>query len=107
MKKHYRRHLLGLTTLLVTASFLIGCNGLLGSRLTAENCKKIEDGMTLEQVVAILGEPTDNKSLGAGPLTASTVTWENEGMVINVKLLNNKVGLKACTTKEKSEKKTN
>ncbi len=33
-----------------------------------------EDGMTLEQITAILGPPTDTKSLGAGPPTATTGT---------------------------------
>ena len=84
---------------------LAGCDALLGSRLTPENCNKIQDGMTLEQVTAILGPPTDTKSLGAGPLTATTVTWEDEKMRINVKFLNDKSGLKSCNSKDKATDK--
>lgn len=92
--------------LLTAGLVLAGCDALLGSRLTPENCNKIEDGMTLEQVTAILGPPTDTKSLGAGPLTATTVTWEDEKMRINVKFLNDKSGLKSCNSKEKTDKKS-
>ncbi len=83
---------------LLAAVLVAGC-GLAGSRLTAENCNKIHDDMTLEEITAILGPPTDNKSLGMGPLTATTVSWEDAGMKINVKFLNNKSGLKSCTAK--------
>lgn len=81
------------------AALCAGC-GVLGSRLTAENCGKIADDMTLEQVTAILGPPTDNKTIGVGPLSATTVTWEDQHMKINVKFLNDKAGLKSCTVKE-------
>lgn len=92
--------------LLVAGLVLAGCDALLGGRLTPENCNKIQDGMTLDQVTAILGPPTDTKSLGAGPLTATTVTWEDEKMRINVKFLNDKSGLKSCNSKEKTDKKS-
>ncbi len=99
-KKYGRR---GAALLLLSSSLLLaGCEGLFGSRLTAANCNKIQDDMSLEQVIAILGEPTDNKSLGMGPLIATTVTWEDENMKINVKFLNNKSGLKSCNVKEKT-----
>lgn len=105
MNKATSRILL-VAALLVAGLVLAGCDALLGSRLTPENCNKIEDGMTLEQVTAILGPPTDTKSLGAGPLTATTVTWEDEKMRINVKFLNDKSGLKSCNSKEKTDKKS-
>ncbi len=92
----------GLAALFLAAALGAGC-GIVGSRLTPENCAKIHDDMTLEEVSAILGTPTDNKSLGMGPLTATTVTWEDESYRINVKFLNNKSGLKSCTTKEAKE----
>ncbi len=79
--------------LLLTA---LGC-----SRLTQENFNKVETGMTYEQVVGILGEPTDNKSVGAGPVSASSVSWESDSARVNIKFLNNKVQLKAFESKEK------
>lgn len=105
MNKATSRILLA-AALLTAGLVLAGCDALLGSRLTPENCNKIEDGMTLDQVTAILGPPTDTKSLGAGPLTATTVTWEDEKMRINVKFLNDKSGLKSCNSKEKTDKKS-
>jgi hypothetical protein len=85
---------------LAVAAALAGGCGVFGSRLTAENCSRIVDDMTLEQVTAILGPPTDNKTIGVGPLSATTVTWEDQHMKINVKFLNDKSGLKTCTVKE-------
>jgi hypothetical protein len=105
--KAYR---LRLAAAVVAASFaaisLAGC-GVLGSRLTPENCAKVVDDMTLEQVTAILGPPTDNKTIGVGPLSATTVTWEDQHMKINVKFLNDKSGLKTCTVKEAPAAKKN
>lgn len=89
----------------LAAAVFASC-GAIGSRLTAENCSKIVDDMTLEQVTAILGPPTDNKTIGVGPLSATTVTWEDQHMKINVKFLNDKSGLKTCTVKEAPAKKT-
>ena len=76
---------------------LAGC-----SRLTQDNFNKIQDGMTYEEVVSILGEPTDSKGVGAGSLSASSVTWENDSARANIKFLNNKVQLKAFESKTKS-----
>ncbi len=70
------------------------------TRLTQENFNKVQTGMTYEEVVSILGEPSDNKSLGAGPLSASSITWEDDSARVNIKFLNNKVQLKAFESKE-------
>ena len=80
--------------LLLTA---LGC-----TRLTQENFNKVQTGMTYEEVVTILGEPSDNQSVGAGPLSASSITWEDDSARVNIKFLNNKVQLKAFESKKKS-----
>lgn len=94
-----RSRILRFVRLLTVAAVLLvalACN-----RLTQDNFAKIEDGMTLDQVVAVLGEPTDSKSAGVGPLSATDATWENDSARINIKFLNGKVQLKAYESKEK------
>ena len=73
---------------------LLACN-----RLSQENFAKIDEGMTFEEVVAVLGEPTDSKSAGIGPLSATDATWENDSARINIKFLNGKVQIKAYESK--------
>ena len=80
-----------LCLLLMTA---IGC-----SRLTQENFNKVQEGMSMAEVIAILGEPTDAKSAGVGPLSATTATWEDDTARINIKFLNDKVQLKKRQSK--------
>lgn len=70
------------------------------TRLTQENFNKVQTGMTYEEVVTILGEPSDNQSIGAGPLSASSITWEDDSARVNIKFLNNKVQVKAFESKE-------
>ena len=77
---------------------LVGC-----TRLTQENFNRVEDGMTYDEVVRILGEPADSKGIGAGPLSASSATWEDDQARVNIKFLNGKVQLKAFESKVESK----
>ena len=65
-----------------------------GSKITEENYAKIENGMTEEEVVAILGKPTERSSAGIGSLTTTGLVWQGENIAINVQLVNDKVQLK-------------
>lgn len=78
----------------LTLLLFVGC-----SRLNQENFSKIEDGMTMEEVTSILGEPTDSKSIGIGPLEATDATWESDTVEINIKFFKGKVQLKAMQNK--------
>ena len=68
----------------------VGCN-----RVTRENYDKVQPGMTLEQVKAILGEPDETKSGGVNVLgvTAdkSTMTWKSGDKSITVTFVGDKV----------------
>ncbi|NJO17394.1 MAG: outer membrane protein assembly factor BamE [Thioploca sp.] len=81
--------------------FYIGLFVILGacvSKINQENYEKIQEGMTSEEVKAILGEPTESKSAGIGGLVSGTSTiWKADGMTIDIKFLNNKVQLKSFT----------
>ena len=80
-----------LFSLLILSLALLGCN----SKINQENYQKIQNGMTLEEVKAILGEPTDVQTAGIGGLSGTSAVWKNkEGAKIDIKFVNNKVQLK-------------
>jgi hypothetical protein len=92
--KNYQQAVLKLSmTICLTAFLLLGCT----SPISAENYQKIQNGMTLEQVKAVLGEPTEAKTAGIGPLSGTAATWKQGDLTISIQFLNNKVQLKSMT----------
>ncbi|MEO1084967.1 MAG: hypothetical protein AAFY88_12050 [Acidobacteriota bacterium] len=73
----------------------LGC-----TRLTQENFNRIDKGMAFEEVQAILGEPTESKSVGIGPLSGTAASWDDGKTRIEIKFVNEKVQLKSL---EKSQ----
>lgn len=68
------------------------------SKISQENYEKIQTGMTLEEVKAIIGEPTESKSAGIGGIVSGTsAVWKGDSMTIDIKFLNDKVQLKSFT----------
>ncbi len=56
--------------------------------------------MTMEEVKAILGEPTESKTTGIAVLSGTAATWTNsDGASINIKFFNDKVKFKSFTEK--------
>jgi hypothetical protein len=77
--------------------FLLGC---LSSKINQENYAKIQNGMTMEEVKAILGEPTESNTTGISVISGTAATWKSsDGASINIKFLNDKVKLKSFTEK--------
>jgi uncharacterized protein YcfL len=75
----------------LSALLLTSCS----SKINEQNYTQIQNGMTIEQVKAILGEPTESETLGIGPLSGTSAVWKNSsGTAINIKFLNGKVQLK-------------
>jgi hypothetical protein len=83
-------------TVISLSFFLLGC---LGSKITQENYDKIQNGMTMEQVVAILGEPTSNDSVDLGGLiSGKTAKWQaDNGTTISVQFFQGAVKFKTFT----------
>jgi hypothetical protein len=73
----------GMTVFII--SLLLICSGC--SRVTQENYDKLSVGMDYEEVVKILGEPSECKSI----LNAKNCIWGNSSKRISVKLIANKV----------------
>ena len=93
--------MIGLNKIILKLIFYIGLLVIVGAcvnKINQENYKKIQTGMTLEEVKTILGEPTESKSAGIGGLVSGTsAVWKGEGMTIDIKFLNGKVQLKSFT----------
>lgn len=80
----------GRSLLLVGAALLLsGC-----AKLTRENYEKIESGMTKQQVIALLGEPTQVESAGLMGLSGAALLWQDSEISVSVTLVNDKVVLK-------------
>ena len=65
------------------------------SRVTAENFDKIENGMTTDQVRAILGNPTETESQGALGISSTTYTYKSGDSEVKIVFLNDKVMAKS------------
>ena len=65
------------------------------STVTEENYRKIADGMTEEQVAAILGKPTESSSVNMLGVGGTMSRWASSDAVITVRFVNGKVGQKS------------
>ena len=61
------------------------------SRLTEDNLQKIHNGMTTDEVKAILGTPTSVQSSGALGITGTTFTYHTGSSDVKITFLNDKV----------------
>ena len=65
------------------------------SKLTQENYEKIQNGMSEQEVAAILGKPTESSSTALLNLTATASRWADKDAVIVIRFMNGKVVLKS------------
>ena len=88
------RSLIGAVLLGLMLLFFSGC-----SKVSQSNYDKIENGMTVSQVEAILGKGKEESSVGGaiGNLagSAKVITWGDDKKSITVTFVNDKVTLKA------------
>jgi hypothetical protein len=88
------RSLIGVALLGLMLLFLSGC-----SKVSQSNYDKIENGMTVSQVEAILGKGKEASGVGGaiGDLagSAKVITWGDDKKSITVTFVNDKVTLKA------------
>lgn len=64
------------------------------SKVTEENFARIQDGMTEDEVSAILGKPSEATSVAVLGVSGTTARWEGNGALITVRFVNGKVALK-------------
>ncbi len=65
-----------------------------GSKVSAENFERIQNGMTQKEVIALLGEPTGTSSINIAGLSGGMSTWKEGDTVISVQFVNEKVQAK-------------
>jgi hypothetical protein len=65
------------------------------SRVTQDNFARIQDGMTEQEVAAILGSPTESSSASVLGISGTSSTWTGGDAVITVRFVNGKVALKS------------
>ena len=70
-------------------ALLAGC-----SRVTPENFAKIQDGMSEQEVAAVLGSPSESDSVNVLGVSGTTSRWMSRDTVITVRFVNGKVALK-------------
>jgi len=75
---------------LMICVLLVAC-----ARITQENFDKVQPGMSMTQVISILGEPTDSQSINFGGLSGTSATWKNHDATIVIQFLNDKVQIKS------------
>jgi outer membrane protein assembly factor BamE (lipoprotein component of BamABCDE complex) len=76
-----------LLALLLCALCVVAC----GSRINPANFEKIQTGMTMAQVTAILGEPTESSSVDVAVFSGTVSTWKADDVTITVQFVNGKV----------------
>jgi coenzyme F420-reducing hydrogenase gamma subunit len=83
---------------------MVICMGLVscaGSKITQENFEKIKTGMSLSQVIAILGEPTESSSVDVAVVSGAVSKWKKGDLTIAIQFVNNKVVAKQLSKGEK------
>lgn len=65
------------------------------SKVTQENYARIQDGMSEQEVIAILGKPAESTSITILGLSGTSSKWTADGAVITIQFANGKVRLKS------------
>jgi len=65
------------------------------SKVTQENFARIQDGMSEQDVTAILGSPSQSSSSSILGISGTSSTWRGGDAVITVRFVNGKVALKS------------
>ena len=64
------------------------------SKVTQENFARIQEGMSEQEVIALLGAPTESNSVNVLGVSGSTSRWVAGDAEITVRFVNGKVALK-------------
>ena len=81
-------HLRAVVLVTVICMSLVSC---MGSPISQENFEKILTGMSLAQVQAILGAPTESSSVDVAVFSGAASTWKAGDATITIQFVNGKV----------------
>jgi hypothetical protein len=65
------------------------------SKVTQENFARVQDGMSEQEVAAILGSPAESASTSVLGISGTSSKWTGGDAVITVRFVNGKVALKS------------
>ncbi|MBN1141624.1 MAG: outer membrane protein assembly factor BamE [Deltaproteobacteria bacterium] len=82
-------------TILVIVAILALTLGGCGSRLTGENLAKVETGMSIQQVEALLGKPTSVETQGALGVEGTVYLYKSGKKEVSIIFANGKVIMKS------------
>jgi uncharacterized protein YcfL len=74
----------------LAAMMIAGC-----SRISQENFLKIQEGMSEQEVISILGAPTESNSVNVLGVSGTASRWVGNDAEITVRFVNGKVALKS------------
>ena len=78
------------TLVLIALLLLAAC-----SKVTQENFTRIQDGMTEQEVTAILGRPTESSSGSILGISGTSSKWVGGDAMITIQFVNGKVALRS------------
>lgn len=78
------------TLVLMALLLLAAC-----SKVTQENFARIQDGMSEQEVTAILGSPTESSSGSILGISGTSSKWTGGDAVITIQFVNGKVALRS------------
>ncbi len=64
------------------------------SKVTQENFAKVQEGMSEQEVIALLGEPTESNSVNVLGISGTTSRWSRGNAEITIRFVNGQVALK-------------
>ena len=88
-----------LPALLLAVALLLALAGC-GTSYDQETYEKIQVNMTLKEVIALLGEPTESKGINLGGMSGTSATWKDDHGTISLQFINGKVKVKSFTKPE-------
>jgi hypothetical protein len=91
-------HLRAVVLILVICMSLVSCSSL---KITQENFEKIKTGMSLAQVTAILGSPTESSSVDVAVFSGTVSKWKAGDVTITIQFVNSKVVAKQLSKGDK------
>jgi len=77
--------------ILVALALCAFCLAACGSRINQADFEKIQTGMTMAQVTAILGEPTESSSVDVAVFSGTVSKWKAGDVTITIQFVNGKV----------------
>lgn len=93
MMRYYRK--ISSFLVLISCIILFSC-----SRVSQENFNRLNQNMTMQEVIQILGEPTSSESVDIAGISGTASIWRSDKAEINIQFLNNKLLMKSYVKKD-------